>query len=65
MKIGEKIFDHLLLIAKENNCVNIQWQTPTFNEGAIKFYDRMGGVRKNKARYTLPLKKGNLVLFSF
>src|SRR5205085_6521183 len=39
LKIGDKIFDMLVAIAKKNRCVNIQWQTPVFNEKAIKFYN--------------------------
>lgn len=52
-KIGETIFNLLTQIAKENNCINIQWQTPDFNEGAIRFYKRMGGTSKNKVRFSL------------
>jgi ribosomal protein S18 acetylase RimI-like enzyme len=51
LKIGEKIFENLIKIAQEHNCVNIQWQTPTFNERAIKFYKRVGALGKDKARF--------------
>ena len=51
LKIGEKVFEQLKEIAKENKCVNIQWQTPSFNERAIKFYNRIGGKGKNKLRF--------------
>ncbi|MEH0152852.1 GNAT family N-acetyltransferase [Limibacter armeniacum] len=54
-RIGEKIMGKLIEIAQEHNCVNIQWQTPEFNEGAIKFYKRIGGVAKNKVRFSYPL----------
>ena len=30
----------------------IQWQTPDWNEGAIRFYDRLGARRAAKQRYT-------------
>jgi len=30
----------------------IQWQTPSWNEGAIRFYDRLGARRSAKQRYT-------------
>ncbi|MFI8960886.1 GNAT family N-acetyltransferase [Streptomyces sp. NPDC053493] len=33
----------------------IQWQTPTWNEGAIRFYDRLGATSKEKRRYSLPV----------
>ncbi|MET9673955.1 GNAT family N-acetyltransferase [Streptomyces sp. NPDC006482] len=32
----------------------IQWQTPVWNEGAIRFYDRLGATSKEKRRYSLP-----------
>lgn len=54
-KIGEKIFENLKQIAENENCINIQWQTPTFNERAIKFYNRIGGVGKNKIRFAIDL----------
>lgn len=53
LRIGEKIFEHLKEIAKANDCVNIQWQTPKFNERAIKFYNRIGGKGKDKVRFFL------------
>ncbi|MFB6524636.1 MULTISPECIES: GNAT family N-acetyltransferase [unclassified Streptomyces] len=31
----------------------IQWQTPAWNEGAIRFYDRLGATSKEKHRYSL------------
>lgn len=49
-RIGEIIFDKLKEIAKQSDCVNIQWQTPVFNERAIKFYNRIGGTGKDKVR---------------
>ncbi|GAA3391048.1 GNAT family N-acetyltransferase [Streptomyces roseoviridis] len=33
----------------------VQWQTPTWNEGAIRFYDRLGATAKEKRRYTWPV----------
>jgi ribosomal protein S18 acetylase RimI-like enzyme len=54
-KIGEKIMENLKEIAENENCINIQWQTPTFNERAIKFYNRIGGVGKNKVRFAIDL----------
>ncbi|MCX4983402.1 GNAT family N-acetyltransferase [Streptomyces sp. NBC_00572] len=32
----------------------IQWQTPAWNENAIRFYDRLGATSKEKRRYSLP-----------
>ena len=52
-KIGEIVFDKLREIARHNQCGNIQWQTPIFNERAIKFYNRIGGTGKEKIRFLL------------
>lgn len=52
-RIGEKVFEKLKAIAKENNCINIQWQTPMFNTAAIKFYKRIGSEGKDKVRFYL------------
>lgn len=49
--IGEEIMQKLKEIARQNTCVNIQWQTPDFNTRAIGFYERVGGVGKNKVRF--------------
>jgi ribosomal protein S18 acetylase RimI-like enzyme len=51
--IGAEIFELLTAIAQQNDCVNIQWQTPVFNERAIKFYKRIGGTPKDKVRFFL------------
>lgn len=53
--IGEVLIEKLKEIAAENNCVNIQWQTPEFNTRAIKFYNRIGAIGKDKVRFTLSL----------
>lgn len=31
----------------------IEWQTPTWNADAMRFYDRLGATRSEKARYRL------------
>jgi GNAT superfamily N-acetyltransferase len=55
LKIGERIFEDLKKVARQNNCVNIQWQTPDFNARGIKFYNRIGGIGKNKVRFSIDL----------
>jgi uncharacterized protein YneR len=40
-------------IAKEKGCVNVQWQTPVFNEKAIRFYERIGGKALDKKRFSI------------
>ncbi|MBP7643615.1 MAG: GNAT family N-acetyltransferase [Saprospiraceae bacterium] len=56
-RIGEIVFEKLKKIAKQNDCVNIQWQTPVFNERAIKFYNRIGGIGKDKVRFFIDTKQ--------
>jgi ribosomal protein S18 acetylase RimI-like enzyme len=53
LRIGEKVFEKLKEIATQNECINIQWQTPVFNERAIKFYKRIGATSKEKMRFFL------------
>jgi len=54
--IGREVFNILVDRGLEMQCVSIQWQTPVFNENAIKFYSKVGGVAKEKMRYSLPLE---------
>lgn len=51
LDIGEEIMQKLKGVAQQNNCVNVQWQTPDFNTKAIRFYERMGGIGRNKVRF--------------
>lgn len=54
--IGKEIINNLICEAKKRDCVNIQWQTPVFNERAIRFYRRMGARSTAKQRFTLSLQ---------
>ncbi|MBW3468545.1 GNAT family N-acetyltransferase [Arthrospiribacter ruber] len=51
--IGAAIMDKIREVARENNCKNIQWQTPEFNARAIKFYVGLGSTGKQKMRFFL------------
>jgi GNAT superfamily N-acetyltransferase len=42
-------------VAREDGCFELQWQTPSWNEGAIRFYQRLGARSTSKERFTLPL----------
>lgn len=53
--IGERVFQILVGLARQRQCINIQWQTPVFNERAIRFYKRVGGRGNEKMRFSLPL----------
>ncbi|MFJ3901057.1 GNAT family N-acetyltransferase [Streptomyces sp. NPDC090025] len=44
--------------ARELGLAHVEWQTPTWNEGARRFYDRLGATSKEKLRYALPATSG-------
>ncbi len=55
LRIGEKLVKR---IQKEGNilgCEHIQWQTPSFNKRAMKFYKRIGAISKPKERFFLKI----------
>ncbi len=51
--VGEALVKMIARAASENSCSIIQWQTPAFNERAIKFYRRIGATDKEKLRFYL------------
>lgn len=53
--IGQHLLEEVKARGIAAGCINMQWQTPDFNERAIKFYKRIGGIGKDKVRFTLPL----------
>lgn len=53
--IGQALMEKVIEIGQTQNCINMQWQTPDFNEKAIRFYKRIGGIGKEKVRFTLPI----------
>ncbi len=54
-KIGEQLVNKIKEESKLKGIRQIQWQTPDDNVHAIRFYDRIGGVKKKKYRYSLVL----------
>ncbi len=52
---GRALLQAALEFARAHGCAEIQWQTPTWNHRAIRFYDRQGATRLPKQRYTLPV----------
>lgn len=49
--IGQELMDQIREYAQAEGCSQIQWQTPDFNTGAIKFYKRLGATAKAKERF--------------
>ncbi len=53
--LGALLMDAVAAEARELGLTEVQWQTPAWNEGAIRFYDRLGAESKEKLRFTLQL----------
>ncbi len=51
--LGQALFARVVSAATELGAVNLQWQTPTWNEGAIRFYRRLGATSSEKLRFTM------------
>ena len=49
--IGQKMMNEIKAMAKKMECSWIEWQTPKFNEDAIRFYQRIGASSKSKERF--------------
>ncbi|MEU9236536.1 GNAT family N-acetyltransferase [Streptomyces subrutilus] len=56
--LGAALVDGVRELARELGLGQVQWQTPDWNEGAIRFYDRLGATGQPKRRYGLPADPG-------
>ncbi|MGW0531632.1 N-acetyltransferase family protein [Streptomyces sp. NPDC003032] len=54
--LGPLLMDAVSAEARALGLTVVQWQTPAWNEGAIRFYDRLGARAKEKLRYTLEVE---------
>lgn len=57
--IGEALVNRMKEYGRAENIDLVQWQTPHFNERAIKFYKRIGATSKSKERFYLTIKSLN------
>ncbi|PLY05822.1 MAG: N-acetyltransferase [Arcobacter sp.] len=53
--LGAQLMNNIKEEAKKLGCNQIQWQTPSFNENAIKFYNKIGANSKSKKRFFLEI----------
>ncbi|MFC9295436.1 GNAT family N-acetyltransferase [Streptomyces sp. NPDC057011] len=51
--LGAALMAGVTDLARELGLVQVQWQTPDWNEGAVRFYDRLGATGLPKRRYGL------------
>lgn len=49
--LGAALMEGVAGLARELGFDEVQWQTPDWNEGAIRFYDRLGAAGTSKRRY--------------
>lgn len=54
--VGRLLMDAVILYAQDQGFDELQWQTPAWNDKAIRFYDRLGGKRQTKQRFALALR---------
>ena len=55
--IGSRILDRVRALALELGVAEVQWQTPDWNDDAVRFYERQGAVYRDKKRFTLDLTR--------
>jgi GNAT superfamily N-acetyltransferase len=55
---GEKLFAVVADAARRLGAVRLEWQTPHWNDGAIRFYHRQGATGLDKRRFRLDLPPG-------
>ncbi|MDG4865839.1 GNAT family N-acetyltransferase, partial [Streptomyces sp. T-3] len=51
--LGPLLVEAVVAQARALGLDEVQWQTPVWNEGAIRFYERLGAKGKEKLRYAL------------
>jgi GNAT superfamily N-acetyltransferase len=56
--IGQQLLAYVQDHAAALGCASIQWQTPSWNERAARFYRRIGASESVKLRYALSLPLG-------
>lgn len=49
--LGTLLMNEIKKYAQQENCNEIQWQTPDFNTKAIQFYQKTGAISKTKERF--------------
>ncbi|MEU8438086.1 GNAT family N-acetyltransferase [Streptomyces sp. NPDC029216] len=54
--LGAALMAAVADLARARGLDHVEWQTPDWNEGAIRFYDRLGGAASRpKRRYAWPV----------
>ncbi|MFF2650099.1 GNAT family N-acetyltransferase [Streptomyces sp. NPDC058045] len=51
--LGSRLMTAVRARARELGLTELQWQTPAWNEAALRFYDRLGARAQDRLRYCL------------
>lgn len=51
--VGRQLVGAVVDHARAQGLAELRWQTPTWNEDAVRFYRRLGAVESPKVRFTL------------
>lgn len=54
--LGKALLQAVVEEARRQGIEHLEWQTPAWNEDAIRFYHREGAVAASKARFSLPVQ---------
>ena len=49
--IGRELIQRVFAASRQLGCAIVEWQTPSWNRDAVRFYDRLGAVGSPKIRY--------------
>ncbi|HRF78678.1 MAG TPA: GNAT family N-acetyltransferase [Flavobacteriales bacterium] len=55
--LGKQLMKAIAQQALDMGVARMQWQTPSFNVDAVRFYDRLGPVKKEKYRLFLDVEE--------
>ncbi len=53
--LGPRLVEAVVEEAQALGCDHVQWQTPAWNEDAVRFYERIGARATEKLRFKLPV----------
>ena len=56
--LGRLLVEAVIAEARDRGLTELRWQTPEWNVGAARFYDRLGATSSAKLRYSLALRSG-------
>ncbi|ACB28350.1 GNAT family N-acetyltransferase [Methylobacterium radiotolerans] len=53
---GKQLFDAVVKLARAEGVDRLEWQTPSWNTDAIRFYLQTGALGVSKQRFAIPLR---------